>query len=526
MRALRRSAEDGYLDQAITDGFVRVQVKRLTCFPIPAGQFFDRPMSIAFTWAYVRKIGLKLVMRKVRSRLGERVRNERCVAVGLGKVLESREPAINAGAIVPFVATDSGPPGERYVLWSDLVGDPWPGALPDTRDDNWHVTMAGDVSDDAVLATIAGWNPYSGSPCPVTRSDVTDLVTRALRVNGRSAACEPGPEPVREREEGPRGPGITVFGYGNYVKTMVIPELGRYIPVRCVHEIDPWQIGRRREPAWAWDTSPCLRENEKADIVVVASYHHTHALLAAEVARRGATAVIIEKPVATTHDDLKLLSGAITERGTAVYAAFQRRYSRFNGDLLTDLRIAGSSDPVSCFAVAYEVPLPPQHWYRWPASGSPVISNGCHWIDHFLWLNSFAPVSDVAAERLRQSVICVRVRLQNDAVLVLSLTSEGSPRHGMREHCEFRANGVTVTIDDSERYVSEDASGIIRRKTTNRLEAHQRMYRAISREIRSGGTGDSLRSLLVSTGAMLAAEQCLWEESTRPPRQARKIAAI
>jgi hypothetical protein len=96
----------------------------------------------------------------------------------------------------------------------------------------------------------------------------------------------------------------------------------------------------------------------------------------------------------------------------------------------------------------------------------------------------------------------------------------------MREHCEFRANGVTVAIDDSERYVSEDGSGIIRRKTTNRLEAHQRMYRAISREIRSGGTGDSLRSLLVSTGAMLAAEQCLREERARPPRQARKIAAI
>jgi predicted dehydrogenase len=510
MRVLRRSAEDGYLDQSISEGFIRVQVTRLTLFPIRAGQFFDRPMSISFTWAYVRKIGPRLVVRKVRSRLGERVRNQRCAAVGLGKVIESQEPSINVGAVVPFIAPDSGPPSERYVLWRDLVGDPWPGAPPNARDDTWHVTTAGDVMHDAVLARIAGWNPYSGLPCPVTRSDVTGLVTRALRVTGRSAACAPGPEPVREREGSSRGSGITVFGYGNYAKTMIIPELGRDIPVRCVHEIDPWQIGRHREPAWAWDTSPCLRENEKADIVVVASYHHTHALLAAEAARKGVTSVIIEKPVATTHDDLKLLSDAITDHGTAVYAAFQRRYSRFNSDLLTDLRIAGG-DPVSCFAVAYEVPLPPQHWYRWPASGSPVISNGCHWIDHFLWLNSFASVGDVVAERLRESVICVRMRLQNGAVLVLSLTSEGSPRHGTREHCEFRANGVTVTIDDSERYVSENASGIIRRKTANRLEAHQRMYRAISRSIRSGGTGDSLRSLEVSTGAVLAAEQCLQE---------------
>ncbi len=51
---------------------------------------------------------------------------------------------------------------------------------------------------------------------------------------------------------------------------------------------------------------------------------------------------------------------------------------------------AAPGQPMSCHCVVYEVPLPRRHWYRWPVSSDRLVSNGCHWVDHFLFLNGFA----------------------------------------------------------------------------------------------------------------------------------------
>src|SRR6201999_3269001 len=241
-----------------------------------------------------------------------------------------------------------------------------------------------------------------------------------------ASACSSSPVTERAGPEQSGAPGLTVFGYGNYTKTMIIPQLGRWLPVRCVHEIDPWQIGRARDGRWAWDTSPVLRPGEHPDVVVVAGFHHTHASVAVDVIRRGARAVIIEKPVVTTSADLDQLCNAAAAHQTPVFSAFQRRYSPFNRYLRADLRVR-PGEPVSCLAVAYEVPLPPLHWYRWPNSGSAIISNGCHWIDHFLYLNDFSPARQIDAVPLGDAAVCVRIVLENGAALSLSLTHVGSP---------------------------------------------------------------------------------------------------
>jgi predicted dehydrogenase len=235
---------------------------------------------------------------------------------------------------------------------------------------------------------------------------------------------------------------------------------------------------------------------------------------------QGARAVIIEKPIVTTSADLDLLCTAVEKYGTPVFAAFQKRYSRFNDYLAEDLRVR-PGEPVSCFAVAYEVPLPPRHWYRWPNSGSSIISNGCHWIDHFLYLNNYSSVRQVAAEPLGEASLLVRMILENEAALSLSLTHEGSPRLGVREHCEFRANGVTATVADAKNYVSESARGVIRKARMHRFSAYRAMYRSMCAAIATDAGGDSLRSLRQSGHAVLVAEECLAKAAVRDEEQVR-----
>ena len=233
---------------------------------------------------------------------------------------------------------------------------------------------------------------------------------------------------------------------------------------------------------------------------------------------QGARAVIIEKPVVTTSADLELLCAAVEKYATPVFAAFQRRYSQFNKYIFDDLRVR-PGEPVSCFGIAYEVPLPPQHWYRWPNSGSRIISNGCHWIDHFLYLNDFPPVRQVTAAPLGDASVFIRIILANEGVLSLSLTHEGSPRLGVREHCEFRANGVTATVTDAKNYLSESARGVIRRARVHRFSAYRRMYRSMCEAIAAGADGDSLQSLRQSSHSVLAAEAALAEVANHLERQ-------
>ena len=508
MKVLRKTDEDGYLDQALIDGWLRIQVIKVTQYPPLAEQFFIRKFDLHFVLAYARDIGLRDTVRKVRSRLAERVRNERCIVAGIGRVIESGDPGVSPGSIVPFIVPDSGPPGERYVVRRDLVGDLWHGEAEDSLSGKWQVVKVDGPADDSDICIIAGWNAYSGVPWPLASHEIRAAVERALKASGRTTTCAYSSSPVTERTKVARESGLTIFGYGNYAKTMIMPRLAKRIPVRCVHEIDPWQIRSNRNGHWSWDTSPSLRADERPDVVVIAGFHHTHADIAVQAMTRGARAVIIEKPVVTTGADLELLCAAAEKYKTPIFASFQKRYSPFNRYILNDLQIR-PGEPISCFSIVYEVPLPPQHWYRWPNSGSRIISNGCHWIDHFLYLNDFSPARQVTAIPMGEASTFIRIVLENEAVMSLSLTHEGSPRLGMREHCEFRAHGVTATITDGKKYRSESAAGMIRKARAHRFSAYQRMYRSMCEAITAGAGGDSLRSLRQSGHAVLAAEAAL-----------------
>jgi hypothetical protein len=105
--------------------------------------------------------------------------------------------------------------------------------------------------------------------------------------------------------------------------------------------------------------------------------------------------------------------------------------------------------------------------------------------------------------------------LVNEAVLSLSLTHEGSPRLGVREHCEFRANGVTATVTDAKNYMSESGQRVIRRARVHRFSAYRRMYRAMCDAIAAGADGDSLQSLCQSSHGVLAAEAALTDGANR-----------
>jgi predicted dehydrogenase len=295
-----------------------------------------------------------------------------------------------------------------------------------------------------------------------------------------------------------------LFGYGNYAKSVVLPFLRNYIVADRIHEIDPVQLlnCKSREIS----TSPFPDFNKSFDVWLIAGYHHTHVDLAVEAFKRGAKGVI-EKPLATTMEEFRRFYDFVSTRDPVFFMCFQKRYLTFNQYIFSDFKIK-KGHPINYRAIVYEIPLDGQHWYNWPKSRSRIISNGCHWIDHFFYLNDFCETDNYWAKKLSGDTILCWIKLKNGAVFSLTLTDSGSKRQGVREYIELSIPGYRAVIRDSMHYESENDLTRIRKSRISKLKCLRDMYMQIGRSISKNEPGDHIKTL-VSTELSLSLDEML-----------------
>lgn len=513
MRVLQGDSwQDGFLDFHRPSAHYRISVRRWRVIEQLRDLYFVRPRSARLLWSYWREIGGVAVVRKVRSRLAEQGRNDKFVACGVGTIVEGADTpnALDVGSTVAFVAPCHPRCVDRLVLPPELVF-PVEGSGGDSTD---HSSLGfadlPELGATGDLTELRGWSPHSGAPITGEQSEAARQV--ALRLTAapwpRERKLPVTDARVQERAEGTlrvASHGAVLFGWGNYAKTTVLPRLGDFVDVRCVHELDPTQISSKRRTDWAWDTAPVARADEHFDVHLIAGFHHTHAPLACRALVAGANAVV-EKPVATTELQLEELLAAMERARGALFACFHKRYLPLNELALKDLGVR-RGEPLSYHCIVFEEPLPALHWYRWPNSRSRLTSNGCHWIDHFLFLNAYATPSGFAVAPLPDGSLNCTMSLDNGAAFTMVITDRGSRRLGVQDHVELRANGVTVTIRNGTHYRAEDGVRVLRRKRISRLASYDEMYRSIGSRIRAGAPGDSPPSVEVSTRAVLRFEE-------------------
>jgi predicted dehydrogenase len=497
----------GYLDEHRRPGSSRVRVLAQRDLGPVDGLHFVPARSPRMVLDYVGEVGLAGAARKVRSRLAEQGRNEKHLSAGVAEVLESDD--FPAGSLVTFVAPCHPPAVERLSLPAGLLR-PLAEAV-ELPAGSLTLLPAAPVDAGAPKAVdaLGGWHPDSGVPHEelAWATDVLlGLAADTRWEHGRRLDVTPEEAPRERAERGraPDGrPAAVLFGYGNYAKTYVLPGVRGAFDVAEIHEIDPFQIGPSPPGRTAWDTAPVSRGGPH-DAWLVAGFHHTHAPLAVEGLAAGA-AVVLEKPLATSHEDLEALLGALGRPGARLFGCFQRRYSAFTARALDDL---GGPDagPISYHCIVHEVPLPARHWYRWPSSRSRLVSNGCHWVDHFLFLNGYADVAERRVFEASDGTIVCALELVTGAAFSMTLTERGSSRTGVQDHVELRTPDRTVRIVDDAHYAAESTAGRIRRLRQPRTRSYERMYRRIAERIALGEDGDDVAIVRASAGEVLAME--------------------
>ncbi|MBI2632818.1 MAG: Gfo/Idh/MocA family oxidoreductase [Parcubacteria group bacterium] len=304
-----------------------------------------------------------------------------------------------------------------------------------------------------------------------------------------------------------------LFGYGHYAKTNIIPHVKPYVDIETVHEIDPTQI-YFDQSIQKWDTSPFLRNDEKYDVFFIAGFHHTHAQLSVAALQQNAYAVA-EKPIVTNREQLKNLIEEMGRTKGNFFSGFHRRYSPFNDLIKKDLNSSSVRDPISYHCIVFEAPKPPLHWYRWKNSGSEIVTDGCHWIDHFMFLNGYALPSSVTVYVAKNNDIDVSVELENGAFFTMLLTTRGSEYIGFQDYVELRTEDRTVKMINYAQYVAEDKKGVLRKIKMNKLQNYHRMYREIGKKIARGESGETIESVQIPSELILSIEDRVQEQRRR-----------
>lgn len=511
----------GLPDYHLAQGQVRVAVRQWwPAVPITE-MYTQKAKDWRLLWNYVWKIGPKALIRKVLARSREGLRNRRVLAVGLGTVIETRAGGpLKTGDAVIFIAPSHPPCVERVALPPEFVAKA-PPELAATTGESQGVrlirTSAGPLIER--LSPLAGWSEHSGRPLPDNLGAALAETARALAVvqpTEITAHPIPGRSEVREvagLESVTLEPGQlrgVLFGLGNHAKTVLLPNLGPSIRVARIHEVDPTQISETYRNQFIVDTSPTPRGDERYDVYFIAGFHHTHAELAAHALDCGAWAVV-EKPLVTTQAELDILLRSLRRHPGRLFSGFHKRHSPLWSFARQDLATA-PGEPINVNCLIYEVGLPRLHWYIWPNSRSRIVSNGCHWLDLFLFLNDFAEVVRYDLWVGGNLDVHWSVELKNGACMSGSLTDIGSRRLGTRDIVEARAGEVTVRVMNDSAYFAEDARRVLRRCRRNSIRIYENMYRKIADEIVRGEAGDSIESVERTSRLMLDLDALLQQK--------------
>lgn len=514
---------DDFLDEHRHPEEYRIQVLAWKNLEKLDNLYFIRPKSLRLLWNYWREIGLVEVWRKIVSRSQEQYRNQKYISCGLGRILESADAQkFPMGQIVAFLAPRHSPCLERVVLPSEFLIKVDQSDLPALSASTilYQPVFTQELVVNLWWVNIRGWSVYSGrvlSYC--TSATLMKNVLESIRfTDWHKALILQVPEPsriteVKEYSLAKRPldrKNAVLFGYGNYAKTIILPNLKSYLSIDCIHEIDPTQISLQENLVRKWDTSPSCRDDENYDVFLIAGFHHTHTPLAIQALQRNAYAVV-EKPIVVSQTQLTELIKAMQDSTGQLFACFHKRYLPFNELAISDLQIDGD-EPINYHCIVYEVPLPELHWYKWQSSKSRLVSNGCHWIDHFLYLNQFAQVRSSNLVIAKDGTINCSVQLENGALLTMVLTDIGSERIGVQDYIELRANDVTIKMINGSSYLAEGKDRIIRRVKINKMQSYKLMYQKIGRKIVADEPGDSLQSVNVSAGLLMTLENQLTEQ--------------
>ncbi len=186
---------------------------------------------------------------------------------------------------------------------------------------------------------------------------------------------------------------IDVVGAGNFVKTMLLPQLkglpfgkiANQTALSTRHVKEKFSFGEA-----VADSEKIFSSSEGNRAVLIGTRHHLHAPMVVS-ALRSHRHVFVEKPLCLKPEELGEIEEALSESQGSVMVGFNRRFAPATQELRKVLETVPGPKSIS-FRV-FAGTLKPDHWYaNYEESGGRVLGEACHFFDFFCYLLSANPI--------------------------------------------------------------------------------------------------------------------------------------
>ncbi len=250
-----------------------------------------------------------------------------------------------------------------------------------------------------------------------------------------------------------------------------------------------------------------ILNDERINTVFIATRHNLHAELVVKCLEAGKH-VFVEKPLATTEEDLQRIIDAYQRSDKQLLTGFNRRFSE---PVKTLKQYFGSLK--SPIAVHYRINagfLPKDHWTQdLVEGGGRLIGEGCHFIDTIQYLTGSEPVrvfAELVPSEVRENWN-ITIRFENGSVGVIQYLCNGDKLYPKERIEIFGGNRIGIMENFKEVILSEQGTQRVRR--FDGRKGHREEIAAFLNAITTGTPAIDFRSQVLTTLATFRINQSI-----------------
>jgi predicted dehydrogenase/threonine dehydrogenase-like Zn-dependent dehydrogenase len=264
---------------------------------------------------------------------------------------------------------------------------------------------------------------------------------------------------------------LGVIGAGAFARSKLLPTLARH-PQVVLHTVVTQRGVSADDTQRKFGFRLCgtdesaVLDDPEINAVVITTPHSTHAALTARALSAG-KAVLVEKPLALTREELNSVVQARNTSSAFFQVGFNRRFAPMIASLCRHL--APLPGPKNVLMRINAGQLAADSWQREPDEGNGrILGELCHFVDLARFLIG-VPIVAVRADAARPvrglcEDVTVAIRFSDGSLCTLVYTALGDPAYS-KERIECYAGGTVATIDNF-RMLEIVANGSVRRQSS------------------------------------------------------------
>jgi polar amino acid transport system substrate-binding protein len=284
---------------------------------------------------------------------------------------------------------------------------------------------------------------------------------------------------------------IGVIGAGQFAKGVLLPAFAKQRGVRleafCTASgSSAKSVAERYGAALCTSDAREILQRDSINAVLIATRHNEHAALTAAALRAG-KAVFVEKPLATTEEDLLDVVDALHTGGGRLMVGFNRRFS----PLAIQVREFFGSCPEPLL-VTYRVnagKLPADSWANDPVEGGGrILGEVCHFVDLICYLTGSHPRRVYAAPLAGPGAgdsLSITLTMADGSIGAIQYLSNGDTSVP-KEYFEVHGGGQSVIVDNYRTLTLHKRNSRKRHSLLNQAKGHAEEIAAFVKAVSSG----------------------------------------